>query len=83
VSRTRQYRCVITWDIDAEDPIDAAHLMWSSVKNSPGPIVNVWIDCDRSVDVDLTYPEETRDTDGSGRWSRGIGQPSRTRSDQR
>ncbi|GAA4884514.1 hypothetical protein H7X46_23620 [Pseudonocardia sp. C8] len=64
MSETREYRCVIEWDIDAEDPIDAAQLMWSMVKNSPGPIVNVWTDSDHSVEVDLTYPSDTRDVDG-------------------
>lgn len=64
MNEMREYRCVIEWDIEAEDPIDAAHLMWSSVMNSGGPIVNVWTGSARSVDVDLTHPAETRDDEG-------------------
>ncbi|NKQ57329.1 hypothetical protein HFP15_31130 [Amycolatopsis sp. K13G38] len=65
MNEMREYRCVIEWDIEAEDPIEAARLMWSSIINSPGPIVNVWTGSARSVDVDLTWPTATTDINGA------------------
>lgn len=74
MSDTREYRCVITWNIDADNRIENAHLMWSSATNSPGPIAHVWTESDHSVVIESIYSTEPQSTDGrtAGDYRRGA-----------
>ncbi|GAA5121382.1 hypothetical protein GCM10025762_41850 [Haloechinothrix salitolerans] len=65
-----EYTCEITWNVTADSPREAAESTWNHIKESDGPVVEVFRN-GSSVYVDLSQDaDDAATTAQSPQWTR-------------